>query len=74
MRQILLIIHITLGVLWAGGIMFIGWGVFPASLSISLNNQRKFLIQLMKSTHHFFTLIGLGVMQASANLFNDYFD
>lgn len=58
MRDILLVIHILLGISWVGGIMFIGWGVFPATLSMSLGNQRKFLIKLMDWTHLLFTLIG----------------
>jgi copper resistance protein D len=61
-RQILLMIHITLGVMWAGGVMFVGWGVFPATWSMSVATQRQFLIKLMKWTHHIFTLIGCGVV------------
>jgi len=62
MRTILLIVHILLGITWAGGIMFIGWGVFPASLHLSLEKQRLFLIKLMKGTHHLFSLIGAFVI------------
>ncbi len=58
MREVLLVIHILLGIMWAGGIMFVGWGVYPVTLKMPLENQRKFLIQLMKWTHHLFTLIG----------------
>jgi len=58
MRVILLTIHIMLGITWAGGIMFIGWGVFPATLHLRLADQRQFLIKLMKGTHHLFTFIG----------------
>lgn len=62
MREIILLIHILLAIVWAGGIMFIGWGVYPASLKLSLSIQRQFLIFLMKWSHHFLTLAGFFVV------------
>jgi uncharacterized membrane protein len=62
MRELILVLHIFLAIIWAGGIMFIGWGVFPASLKLSLAKQRYFLISLMKGTHHLFSLAGLFVI------------
>jgi uncharacterized membrane protein len=62
MRELILVIHIFLAIIWAGGIMFIGWGVFPATLKLSLAKQRFFLISLMKNTHHLFTLAGAFVI------------
>lgn len=62
MREILLVIHILLGITWVGGIMFIGWGVFPATLHMTLENQRQFLIRLMKGSHHLFSFIGAMVI------------
>lgn len=29
--QIVLGIHILLGIAWVGGILFVGWGVFPVA-------------------------------------------
>ncbi|OZU87167.1 hypothetical protein CIL03_18385 [Virgibacillus indicus] len=62
MREIILLIHILLAIVWAGGIMFIGWGVYPASMKLSLSIQRQFLITLMKWSHHFLTLAGFFVV------------
>lgn len=62
MRELLLVLHIFLAIIWAGGIMFIGWGVFPATLRLSLVKQRFFLISLMKHVHHLFTLAGAFVI------------
>ncbi|PAV29702.1 hypothetical protein CIL05_10040 [Virgibacillus profundi] len=62
MREIILLIHILLAIVWAGGIMFIGWGVYPASMSLSLTIQRKLLTSLMKWAHHFLTLAGFFVI------------
>ncbi|GAB3803310.1 hypothetical protein GCM10028868_30070 [Virgibacillus kimchii] len=42
--------------------MFIGWGVFPATLKLTLSKQRYFLITLMKNTHYLFTLAGAFVI------------
>lgn len=61
-RTILLVVHILLGITWVGGILFIGWGVFPATLQLSLKNQRFFLIKLMKWSHHLFSIIGFFVI------------
>lgn len=58
----ILLIHILLAIIWAGGIMFIGWGVYPASMSLSLAIQRKFLTSLMKWAHYFLTLAGFFVI------------
>jgi len=61
-RTILLVVHIFLGATWVGGILFVGWGVFPATLHFSLENQRFFLTKLMKWTHYLFSLIGILVI------------
>ncbi|WP_028782181.1 hypothetical protein [Thalassobacillus devorans] len=62
MRELVLFIHILLGVMWAGGILFIGWGVFPAAAKMPVERQRTFLIGLMKHTHYLFTMAGTGVV------------
>lgn len=61
-RQILLGGHILLAILWVGGILFVGWGVFPVIRKFSFTQQRQFLTRLMKHTHIIFTLIGAGVV------------
>ena len=61
-HQIILTLHITLAIIWVGGLMFIGWGVFPAIRHMKFVDQREFLLALMKWSHRLFTLAGLGVI------------
>lgn len=56
--QIVLSIHILFAIIWVGGVLFVGWGVYPASLKLPFMMQRQFLQALMKWTHHLFTLTG----------------
>lgn len=63
LRQIILIIHILLASIWVGGVLFIGWGVFPSALkSLSLKSQRHFFLKLMAWAHPIFTGLGSGVI------------
>lgn len=62
LRQFALAIHILLGIMWVGGIMSVGWGVFPATKHVPLATRRTFLQPLMKQTHLIFSAIGLGVI------------
>lgn len=62
MRQILLGIHIFLAIVWVGGILFIGWGVYPVARTIPFSEQRRFLHSLMKWSHMLFLLAGCGVI------------
>lgn len=62
LRQIILIAHIFLASMWIGGILFVGWGVFPATTTFSFETQRQFLLALMKWVHHLFSLIGSSVI------------
>lgn len=55
-------VHIFLALIWVGGILFVGWGVYPAVKSLKLADQRKFLSSMMQKTHWLFTLAGLGVI------------
>src|SRR5690625_1069774 len=61
-RQIILIIHILLGIIWVGGILFVGWGVYPAVKTMEIPNQRLFLYTMMKRTHILFSLAGASVI------------
>lgn len=61
-HQVLLIFHILLAIIWVGGVLFIGWGVFPAVKTFTFEVQREFFRALMKWTHWLFTLTGLGVI------------
>lgn len=61
-RQILLMVHILLAIIWVGGVLFVGWGVFPAARVLAFDIQQKFFHALMKWTHWLFTLAGAGVI------------
>ncbi|WP_044161226.1 hypothetical protein [Virgibacillus sp. MSP4-1] len=61
-HQTVLSIHIFLAIIWVGGILFVGWGIYPAIQSLSIPNQRQFLFVLMKKTHLWLTLAGSGVV------------
>lgn len=58
LRQLLLGTHIFSAILWVGGVLFIGWGVFPAVRFFTYENQRKFFHDLMQWTHWLFTGLG----------------
>lgn len=57
-RQFLLFLHILLAMTWVGGIMFVGWGVFPATRTFSFSIQRKLLISIMKWAHPILFITG----------------
>ncbi|WP_240376003.1 hypothetical protein [Bacillus piscicola] len=60
--QLILFIHIFLGITWVGGVMFVGWGVFPAISSLTFSEQRNVLATVMKKAHPLFILAGIGVI------------
>lgn len=62
LRQLLLWIHIFSAIIWVGGILFVGWGVFPAARKLPYTIQRKFFLSLMKWTHTLFSVAGLIVI------------
>lgn len=61
-RQLVLGLHIFLAIIWVGGILFTGWGVFPAARALTFSEQRVFFLSLMKWTHKLFTAAGAGVI------------
>ena len=61
-RQFILGIHIFFGIVWFGGVLFIGWGVFPASQKLKPTVQRIFLSHLMTWVHWPLTLVGVSVI------------
>lgn len=61
-HQIVLFCHILLGVVWVGGVLFIGWGVFPAAKVLTLTQQRLFFLSLIKLSHWVFSIAGSGVI------------
>ncbi|MEJ8778639.1 hypothetical protein [Pseudogracilibacillus sp. ICA-222130] len=61
-RTLLLTGHILLAIIWVGGILFVGWGIFPLIQKMSLQTQRFFLTILMKHTHIGFTVAGVLVI------------
>lgn len=62
LRQIILFIHILLAIVWFGGVLFVGWGVFPASQKLKPTIQREFLSHLMSWVHWPLTFLGLSVI------------
>lgn len=61
-RYIVLFIHILLAIIWFGGVLFIGWGVFPASQKLKPTIQQNFLSNLMFWVHWPLTFTGLSVI------------
>ncbi|MCM3567622.1 hypothetical protein [Neobacillus mesonae] len=61
-HQLVTGIHIFLAIIWVGGILFVGWGVYPAVKSLQFADQRQFLTSMMRKTHWLFTLAGAGVI------------
>jgi len=62
LRQAMLVVHILLAIIWAGGILFIGWGVYPAVRKMAFIQQRQLLQALMQWSHKFLTGAGAGVI------------
>src|SRR5699024_3580316 len=60
--QIVLAIHILFAIIWVGGVLFVGWGVYPTANKLPLDIRRQFLRDLLAWTHHLFTLTGLIVI------------
>ncbi len=60
--QTVLWLHIFLAIIWVGGLLFVGWGVFPATKALAVRDQRQMLLTLMKSSHRIFTITGTGVI------------
>lgn len=67
-RQIILLTHILLGIVWVGGILFVGWGVYPVVKKLKISEQRMFLTEMMKHTHYLFSLAGAGVIATGVSL------
>ncbi|HLR43288.1 MAG TPA: hypothetical protein VK067_08635 [Pseudogracilibacillus sp.] len=61
-RQLLLFGHILFAMMWVGGIVFVGWGVFPVMKKLAIHTQRTFLTNFMKHTHRLFTMLGFFVI------------
>lgn len=61
-RQIILYVHILFAMTWVGGVLFVGWGVFPAIKKFAFKDQRAILLAIMKHTHSLLTFAGLIVI------------
>lgn len=61
-RTGLLFIHILFAMIWVGGILFVGWGLFPATKKFGFVMQRKILLAVMKWAHPFLIAAGLLVI------------
>src|SRR5699024_7936491 len=62
LHQAGLALHIVLAVTWVGGVLFVAWGVLPASHILTYESQRLLLRNMMKHTHWILTSIGIGVI------------
>jgi putative copper export protein len=62
LREVILFVHILLGIVWFGGILFVGWGGYPAAGKLPVREQRLFLYTMLKHSHLLFTLAGIGVI------------
>lgn len=62
MHHILLSLHIILAIVWVGGVLFVGWGVYPAAKILPFEIQRQFFLSLIHWTHWLFTIAGSGVI------------
>src|SRR5699024_7713515 len=47
---------------WVGSVLFVGWGVFPATKTLPVRARQTFLLALMRRSHLPFSLAGLGVI------------
>lgn len=61
-HQTVLWIHIFLAINWVGGLLFVGWGVFPAIRLLGIQDGRRMVKAVMKHSHYLFTLAGAGVI------------
>lgn len=61
-RTGLLFIHILFAMIWVGGILFVGWGLFPATKKFGFAMQRKILLAVMKWAHPFLIAAGFLVI------------
>src|SRR5699024_6654800 len=48
--------------IWVGGILFVGWGLFPATKKFGFAMQRKILLAVMKWAHPFLIAAGFLVI------------
>lgn len=60
--QTVLWIHIFLAINWVGGLLFVGWGIFPALRLFELQDTRRILRAVMKHSHYLFTFSGTTVI------------
>ncbi|MDQ0158272.1 hypothetical protein [Alkalibacillus salilacus] len=58
----ILFLHIFFAILWVGGVMFIGWGVFPATKNLSGLIRQKVINNIMSHAHLPLALLGLAVI------------
>lgn len=67
-RQLILGIHIISAITWVGGVLFVGWGVLPASRKLPFTIQRRFFLSIMEWTHWLFTIVGFIVIMTGVLL------
>jgi putative copper export protein len=62
LHSFLLGCHILLAAIWVGGVLFVGWGVYPVVKKMPPSRQQAFLHALMKWSHWPLTAAGSGVI------------
>lgn len=81
-RQALLGLHVFSGIIWVGGVLFIGWGVYPVVRKMPPTIQLQLFRSLMYWTHRPLTLAGsfvivtgilLGTVVGPIRLWHDLF-
>ncbi|CAB3391406.1 hypothetical protein [Kyrpidia spormannii] len=61
-RTALVAVHIFLAIVWVGGVLFIGWGVYPAMKHLPVGRRREVFRALLAWVHTPFTAAGTGVI------------
>lgn len=61
-HQLVLGLHILAAIAWAGGILFVGWGVFPTLKKFDYIEQQHILKTLMETVHMWLTAFGAFVI------------
>ena len=62
LHQLVLGAHILVAIIWVGGVMFIGWGLFLAIRRWNFSDQRRILSEVMNWAHWPLTFAGVFVI------------
>lgn len=62
LHQVVLGVHILVAIIWVGGVLFIGWGLFPSVSKWTFHEQRKIFSTVMDWVHWPLTFAGIFVI------------